>query len=290
MDPRGRGNAGHLGACRARRDRPGLKYRAVSCTWAPQRTWSSAMASSLERSLAAFVQGLQAGSVKRRDDPTDLGQSPRVFRAPGLTAQPWWDPPERIWALAEESRPAITQELRALLAAHPAHTQRHGSDVRQTRRGRTGRVLTDPNDGWRSHDLLQDARWDEGTCSRCPATVAFLRQLQLRGALCDCSLARAYFSILTAGKAITPHHGRSNVKLRLQIPLLVGREGYCEMKVGGVGRRYREGLPFLFDDSFLHEVRSCSPTDRVVLLCDLWHPQLSTGALHLRLARSTHRV
>lgn len=234
----------------------------------------------LERSLAAFAAGLQAGSA--RDDPTDLGQSPRVFAAPGLAALPWWEPPGWIRALADATRPAIRQELRALLVAHPAHTQRHGSDV--TRQliglaGGAGSVLADPNDGWRSLDLLQDGRWDVSTCLRCPATVAFLRQLQLSGTLCDCSLARAYFSILTPGKAITPHHGRSNVKLRLQVPLLLADEGFCEMTVGGVSRRYRDGKPFLFDDSFLHEVRSCSPTDRVVLLCDLWHPQLSPGAL-----------
>ena len=62
----------------------------------------------------------------------------------------------------------------------------------------------------------------------------------------------------------------------VQLPLILGAEGYCEMTVGGKTRRYADdGTLLLFDDSFLHEVHNRSSTDRVVLLCDLWHPDLS---------------
>jgi hypothetical protein len=77
-------------------------------------------------------------------------------------------------------------------------------------------------------DLMRDGRWLAGNGSRCPATVSFLKS---RPELCKCSLARAYFSILLAGKSISPHHGRSNVKLRLQLPLIMGMDGHCEITV-----------------------------------------------------------
>ena len=103
---------------------------------------------------------------------------------------------------------------------------------------------------------------------------------------CDCCLARAYFSTLKAGATIAPHHGRSNVKLRMQLPLLMGSDGYCELTVGGESRRYSAGKLLLFDDSFLHSVVSHSGTDRIVLLCDLWHPQLSPA----HIARICHAL
>ena len=66
------------------------------------------------------------------------------------------------------------------------------------------------------------------------------------------------------------------LQLHVQLPLIVGAEGYCEMTVGGESRRYADdGTLLLFDDSFLHEVHNRSSTDRVVLLCDLYHPDLS---------------
>ena len=65
----------------------------------------------------------------------------------------------------------------------------------------------------------------------------------------------------------------------MQLPLIMGLDGHCEMIVGGAGRQYAEGVPMLFDDSFLHEVHNRSSADRVVLLCDLWHPDLLPGDL-----------
>ena len=42
-----------------------------------------------------------------------------------------------------------------------------------------------------------------------------------------------------------------------------------------------EGEVLLFDDSFEHEVWNMTSHPRVVLICDLWHPQLDTDAKRL---------
>ena len=202
----------------------------------------------LEASLSRFVarRRRQHGKVKLKDDPTDLGQRARVFTAPGLGAQPFWPVPAAIRDRAIAARRDLRRELLTLLAAHPSHAQRHGRNVDEPLRI-DGRLVRDPNHGWRSLDFLQDGAWDDKRCAACPCTMAFLRSLP---SLCECSLARAYVSILTAGKTITPHHGRSNVKLRMQLPLSMGSaaDGFCEITVGGVTRRY-DGEPILFDDS-----------------------------------------
>ena len=202
----------------------------------------------------------------RPDDRGAPGQHCTVFAAPSeleLTAQPWWPVPDNVATAAAAALPAVRAEVSALLAAGGGNpTDRHG-------------MALGFHDGWLTMDLLRDGRWIGEACKACPATVALLKSFPL----CDCSLARAYFSILKAGKSISPHHGRSNAKLRMQLPLLMGTDGHCEMTVGGETRQYDpDGSPLLFDDSFLHEVHNRSETtDRVVLLCDLWHPDVSAA-------------
>ena len=237
----------------------------------------------LEVALAEYVDGLRDGrSTKLPDDPTDLGQRARVFAAPGLLAQPFWPVPVVIQHRAAAAICDIRRELLQLLQTNSANAQRHGRDIYEPFKlldntGRDVGVAFDPNDGWRSLDFLQDGHWNQERCAACPCTVSFLRSLPL----CECTLARAYVSILTAHKSITPHHGRSNVKLRMQLPVIMGSasEGFSEIRVGGIPHRYEEGQPILFDDTFLHEVHNCSAVDRVVLLVDIWHPELTAAEI-----------
>ena len=39
-------------------------------------------------------------------------------------------------------------------------------------------------------------------------------------------------------------------------------------------REWKQGECLIFDDSFEHEVWHDGDSDRVVLICDLWHPEL----------------
>ena len=70
--------------------------------------------------------------------------------------------------------------------------------------------------------LTRDTAQEDGeffapNCSQCPATMALLRSLPL----CDCAFGCAFFSCLAADSSIAPHTGPTNVKLRLQLPLLL---------------------------------------------------------------------
>ncbi|GMG86815.1 hypothetical protein MNKW57_11360 [Biformimicrobium ophioploci] len=47
------------------------------------------------------------------------------------------------------------------------------------------------------------------------------------------------------------------------------------MKVAGRTFHWEEGKCLIFDDSLTHEVWNCSSKNRVVLLFDFWHPDLS---------------
>ena len=116
------------------------------------------------------------------------------------------------------------------------------------------------------------------TLRRCPRTAALLASVP-RG------YAHAMLSALAPGTSVVPHHGPTNKKLRLQLPLVVpppvpgpdgGERSSCCLRVAGTEVPLCEGEPVLFDDSFEHEAWNRHPTQpRVVLIVDVWHPDLS---------------
>ena len=69
--------------------------------------------------------------------------------------------------------------------------------------------------------------------------------------------------------------GPTNRKLRCHLPLIVPEGGLCRLRVGDQTVTLEEGKCYLFDDSFEHEAFNDADTPRVVLIIDVWHPDLS---------------
>jgi aspartyl/asparaginyl beta-hydroxylase (cupin superfamily) len=55
----------------------------------------------------------------------------------------------------------------------------------------------------------------------------------------------------------------------------------CGIRVGGVTATWQTGKCIVFDDSFPHEVWNDGERDRIVLVVDLWHPDLSDDEVRL---------
>ena len=83
-----------------------------------------------------------------------------------------------------------------------------------------------------------------------------------------------YISKMTPNTHIAAHRGPTNVRLRAHLGIQVP-SGDCKMRVGEQTTTWSEGKCIVFDDSFEHEVWNNTGVDRVVLLLDLWHPDLS---------------
>ena len=83
----------------------------------------------------------------------------------------------------------------------------------------------------------------------------------------------AMFSLLAPHTSIPPHNGVNNTRLLCHLPLIVP-EG-CWFRVGADTRPWREGEAIVFDDTIEHEASNPSDLLRVVLIFDLWHPDLS---------------
>ena len=81
------------------------------------------------------------------------------------------------------------------------------------------------------------------------------------------------FSLLKPRTRIPPHTGVTNVRLVTHLPLIVP-EG-CSFRVGNETRPWIPGRAWVFDDTIEHEAWNDSDKLRVVLIFDIWHPDLT---------------
>ena len=64
----------------------------------------------------------------------------------------------------------------------------------------------------------------------------------------------------------------NNARLVCHLPLIVPQG--CWFRVGGETRYWREGEALVFDDTVEHEAMNPSDALRVVLIFDVWRPDL----------------
>lgn len=72
---------------------------------------------------------------------------------------------------------------------------------------------------------------------------------------------------------LPPHCSVDNVRIRCHLGLSI--PSGAGIRVGGETRTWEPGECLVFEDSFEHEVWNDSDERRVVLIVDLWHPDLS---------------
>ena len=199
--------------------------------------------------FAAYIAGLGTNTDR-----------PMLQFYPGLRVEPWHDPQAfPIVRDLERLAPEIAAEARAFDAGR---FQDEAEDI-----GRTGR--------WGVLFLLEMGRRNEANLARCPA----LRWILEHHRTLTTHAGLMYFSCLDAGSRVAPHRGPTNVRLRCHLGLDVPAE--CGIRVGGVTRGWNEGRCIVFDDSFEHEVWNDSDRRRVVLVLDLWHPDLEDDEIAL---------
>ena len=180
-------------------------------------------------------------------------QRPNWF-FPGLQGAAWPDP-ALVPALAEleQHAPTIQAEVLAALAQN-----------RGTQQWNDGT----PHDGsWQSIVVRYGSKAVPQTVPLLPETSNLINNLAGIGEM-------AMVSIIGPGAHIKAHCGLHNFRwtahLGIEIP-----HGDCAFRVGEETRHWQNGRCLLFDDSFEHEAWNRTAQRRVVLLFDLWHPELS---------------
>ena len=227
----------------------------------PPDQWSLRLRHSIE--IAAGRAG--------HDDRGGL-QQPTTYFYPDLPQVQFYDPAQFAWtAPIEAAAPAIRAELTTLMERGTdefrayIHKDTGAEELRANQAllgSRDWSVLSLCENGWLAPKLVE----------RFPRTWETI----LRHA----PLPRipgwgptVLFSLLKAGAHIAPHCGMFNTRLICHLPLIVPTG--CRFRVGNEERQWEEGKLLTFDDSIEHEAWNDDGEDRVVLIFDIWRPELS---------------
>jgi len=196
-------------------------------------------------------------------------QQPKYYYFPGLpqiqfhdrALMPWFDP-------VEAALPDIRAELEAVMhepGAFAPYVQGHANRPRKDEMG----MLNNPS--WSAYFLWKNGEPVAGNVERFPRTMR---------ALADAPLAHVpnrspsiLFSLLRPGTHIPPHNGLVNTRYICHLPVIA--PGKCRFRVGNETRDWVEGKGWAFDDSIEHEAWNGSDRTRVILLFDVWRPELS---------------
>ncbi|MEN3747725.1 aspartyl/asparaginyl beta-hydroxylase domain-containing protein [Sphingomonas sp. HF-S3] len=228
-----------------------------------------------EAHLLAGIDGGQGG--RRMADAVDLLlgrtqlylQQPSMFYFPGLPQRPFYGREEFDWLPRLEAQvPAIRAELEAVLAGGEDGFQPYVERA-QGRPAPANSLLDDPS--WSAFFLWKNGEPVAANAARCPVTMAALAETP-RPMIAKWS-PMGLFSVLRPGTHIRPHHGVLNTRLICHLPLIVPPG--CGIRVGAETREWREGKTLIFDDSFEHEAWNRGDATRVVLLFEIWRPEIT---------------
>lgn len=218
----------------------------------------------VERGLAIYL-GEQPAA---RPDPR---QRPKFLFVPELPSQCYY-PRARFPAFAalEAATETVRAELQAVLAGGEGLEDFLGAGSAQEAQTMLGGSGERPA-AWDAYFFHRHGQRYEDHCARCPQTAALLDAMPL---VCIAGHApEALFSVLRPGTHILPHRGVTNTRLVTHLPLIIPPD--CALRVGGETHVWREGECVTFDDTFEHEAWNRSAQTRVVLILDVWNPDLS---------------
>jgi aspartate beta-hydroxylase len=202
-------------------------------------------------------------------------QQPQVFYFPELPQIQFYERQQFPWTVAlERETAAIRGELEAILANGERFSpyMQPGADRPVFN---TNGLLNDP--AWSACHLIRGGEEVAANAALCPRTLEALRQLPL--CRINGRTPTALFSLLRPGTHIPPHHGYLNTRLICHLPLIVPPG--CALRVGNETRPWREGELVIFDDTMEHEAWNKSAQLRVVLLFDIWRPELTEAEREL---------
>ena len=233
--------------------------------------------------IAGFMDELdgvfpKAGRSSRFDESLNIlmgkqpvyVQQPRRYYFPGLPQIDFYDTGQFDWVPALEAKTAeIRAELQNVLTDegdkfHP-YIERKGDHLNSP-----DHPLLDNRD-WSAFYLWRDGKRIEENCARCPVTAAAIERTPLDFAEGKCP--SVLFSVLKPGAHIPPHNGMLNTRLICHLPLIV--PGPAWLRVGSRVHHWQEGRAVIFDDTIEHEAKNEADRTRIVLLFDIWRPELT---------------
>ncbi|CAJ0610193.1 unnamed protein product [Cylicocyclus nassatus] len=192
-------------------------------------------------------------------------QQRSMYNVEGLTGRAWWSSEQTGYAkyLKAVERQWVSIRAEATRAFHTAPDSWKDENPTITVDGR-----------WTAFPLLENGHFNLDNCEMTPQTCSILKEFRESS---NASRSEMRFSALTSGTQILPHCGATNSRLQAHLGLIVPSE--ARIRVGNEQRGWKTGKFIIFDDSFEHELQfegASSSSLRLILLIDLWHPEVES--------------
>lgn len=198
-------------------------------------------------------------------------QQPSMLYYPYLAQRQFFERDEFDWlAELEAATPEIGRELAALLDDEVNFAPYVENSPDRPERDFHG---LNNNPSWTALYLWKHGTLVDEIAKRCPATMAALAKVPL--SRIGSRTPSVFFSRLEPAAHIPPHTGMLNSRLICHLPLIV--PSGCWLRVGNEVREWEEGRLLIFDDSIEHEARNPTDEMRIVLIFDIWRPELSAA-------------
>lgn len=213
----------------------------------------------MKRATGEYATIIQHACLKTRVKPRPV---PSIFLFPGIASAS----PVVSSSLFDKYVKALTSNHDVILKEYHALKKLTQDDYTL---GKDEHTLHQGGWKWNSY-ILKGSKQVDFAC-HCPTTVEVLEDNG--NLMADTPFAYAFFSTLSPNSKIQAHHGPCNLRIRCHYPLIVP-QGDLGMKVGNDIVKWEVGKPVFFDDAYEHEVWNNTSEERVVLLFDIWHPEL----------------
>jgi aspartate beta-hydroxylase len=194
-------------------------------------------------------------------------QQPTRYFFPGLPQVQFYEREALPWLGEIEAR---TDEIRGELLEVMKEEAAFKPYVERTSAEQGMHSLVD-NPEWSAFYLWKNGVRVDENAARCPKTVAAMEHAPLDRVVG--ATPSVLFSRLRPHAHIPPHCGMLNTRLICHLPLIL--PSGCRLRVGNETRAWKMGEALAFDDSIEHEAWNDSGETRVVLIFDVWRPELT---------------
>jgi hypothetical protein len=213
--------------------------------------------------------------------------NPSLLHLPGLRSLPFWTQWDGTINRIAYQDASVTHAVQ--------HLQQHWTTILQEYQTVAPQLASDYQVGATEHSLHQ-GHWDwhsymlqgkvqEVFRSHFSATASLLQELRNDHLLFEGTpFGYAFFSTLHPHSRIAAHTAPTNFRLRIHLPLIVPTvvpssndidTPACAIQVGPLVREWIPGQALVLDDAYVHAVWNTTPEKRVLLLVDIWHPDVT---------------
>ena len=196
--------------------------------------------------------------------------SKKDFRLKGLRGLPIWQPKQtgyhKSLSKLQENYHVIRQEALTAFFGKESAFKEEAENLRE--------------EGlWQQLVLFETGVQNANGCKLAPKTCDLILKY-MKEIAAECKHGQVKFSVIHSGTHVWPHSGPSNCRLRAHLGLVipdVTDDERLEIRIADGYASWKEGQFLIIDDSFEHEVwyRKKNGGIRLILLIDMWHPDLS---------------